>query len=151
MYRRSPHFSNMLSISSYRTKRIKQDRIAGGGLSKPGTHHMAFMRKTKNMLQLERDLNLDDIRRALLDSYTRNNTLRGVAKEFKVSEATMGSWFRQLGLHTRASLPAVDIPQDLSDIEDATNYAILPSHPRNQPTTTNPSDLTLALSPIRRS
>ena len=90
------------------------------------------MRKTKNMIQLEKDLHLDDIRQALLESYVRNNTLRAVAKEFNVSEATMGSWFRQLGLHTRASLPAVDIPQDLSDIEDATDYRVVPGHPRNQ-------------------
>jgi hypothetical protein len=95
---------------------------------------MAFMRKTKNMLKLERDLNLDDIRQALLESYHRNNTLRRVAQEYGVSESTMGAWFRQLGLHTRASLPAVDIPQDLSDIEDATNYTLVANHPRNQPT-----------------
>ena len=91
------------------------------------------MRKTKNMIQLEKDLHLDDIRQALLESYVRNNTLRAVAKEFNVSEATMGSWFRQLGLHTRASLPAVDIPQDLSDIEDATDYRVVLRHGHQSP------------------
>ena len=44
----------------------------------------------------------------------RHNTIKGVAREFKVSEQTMSAWFRQLGLHTRSSLPAMSIPQDLS-------------------------------------
>ncbi|NJM39300.1 MAG: hypothetical protein HC853_00305 [Anaerolineae bacterium] len=111
---------------------------------------MAFMRKTKNMLKLERDLKVDDIRQALLESYARNNTLRRVAREYNVSEATMGSWFRQLGLHTRASLPAVDIPQDLSDIEDATDYSRVSDHPHNQPTPTPNTGVVITVPTKRR-
>lgn len=85
------------------------------------------------MLALERDYNIDDIRRALMESYARNNTLQAVAREFNISPTTMSQWFKQLGLHTRASLPAVDIPQDLSDLQDATDYNAVPDHPRSTP------------------
>ena len=95
---------------------------------------MAYIRKTKSMLALERDYNIDDIRTALMQSYARNNTLQAVAREFNISPTTMSQWFKQLGLHTRASLPAVDIPQDLSDLQDDTDYNAVPDHPRSKPT-----------------
>jgi AraC-like DNA-binding protein len=85
---------------------------------------MAFIRKTKQMIRLERAHHAQDIRQLLLDAYARHNTLQAVAKEFGVSQATMSIWFRQLGLHTRASLPANSIPQDLS-ATDETRYDTL--------------------------
>ena len=82
---------------------------------------MAYIRKTRGMLRLEKAYGVSDIRALLLNAYARHNTIKGVAREFKVSEQTMGTWFRQLGLHTRASLPAMSIPQDLSTDSVATS------------------------------
>lgn len=75
---------------------------------------MAYIRKTRGMLRMEQAYGISDIRTLLLQSYARHNTIKAVAREFKVSEQTMSAWFRQLGLHTRSSLPAMSIPQDLS-------------------------------------
>jgi hypothetical protein len=82
---------------------------------------MAYIRKTRGMLRLEKAYGVSDIRTMLLTSYARHNTIKGVAREYKVSEQTMSAWFRQLGLHTRSSLPAMSIPQDLSADEVTTD------------------------------
>jgi transposase-like protein len=79
----------------------------------PEASTMAYIRKTRGMLRMEQAYGISDIRTLLLQSYARHNTIKAVAREFKVSEQTMSAWFRQLGLHTRSSLPAMSIPQDL--------------------------------------
>ena len=76
---------------------------------------MAYIYKTKTMLKLEVAYNIADIRLMLLESYRRHNTIRAVAFECQVTPRTMSRWFAMLGLHTRASVPACGIVQEVYD------------------------------------
>ena len=67
------------------------------------------------MLKLEVVYNIADIRLLLLESYRRHNTIRAVAFECQVTPRTMSRWFAMLGLHTRASVPACGIVQEVYD------------------------------------
>ena len=72
-----------------------------GGAGDPRTI-MAFVRKIKGLLKLGDAHDTDEVRAVLLESYARHNTLNGVAKEFGMKPGAMSTWFRSLGLHSRA-------------------------------------------------
>ncbi len=63
---------------------------------------MAFVRKIKGLLKLGNAHDTDKVRAVLLESYARHNTLNGVAKEFGMKPGAMSTWFRSVGLHSRA-------------------------------------------------
>lgn len=93
---------------------------------------MAFVKKTQGMLKLETAFDVEDLRQLLLESYGRHNTIAGVAKEIKRHPTTVSLWFKQLGLHTRASTPVQRIQQDLAPLDDLTDYSRAVNHPKNK-------------------